>query len=70
VKNGQPKVSDLRESGSIEADADQVLLLHQPDEAIPEIEVLVDKNRHGPRGRAVLQMAGHYSQLRSTWRGA
>ena len=69
VKNGQPKVSDLRESGSIEADADQVLLLHQPDDAIPEVEVIVDKNRHGPRGKAVLQMAGHYSQLRSVWRG-
>lgn len=69
AKGERPKVSDLRESGSIEADADQVLLLHQPDEAIPEIEVIVGKNRHGPKGRAVLQMAGHYSQLRSVWRG-
>ena len=68
AKGQPPKVSDLRESGSIEADADQVLLLHQPDEQIPEIEVLVGKNRHGPRGKAVLQMAGHYSQLRSIWR--
>lgn len=70
AKGAEPKISDLRESGSIEADADQVLLLHQPDEQIPEIEVLVGKNRHGARGKAVLQMAGHYSQLRSAWRGA
>lgn len=68
AKGEPPKVSDLRESGSIEADADQVLLLHLPDESIPEVEVIVGKNRHGPRGKAVLQMAGHYSQLRSAWR--
>lgn len=65
-RNDRPRMSDLRESGSIEADADQVLLLHQPDDEIPEVEVIVDKNRHGPKGVATLQMHGHYARLMGT----
>lgn len=61
----KPTMSDLRESGSIEADADQVILLHRPDDDIPDVEVLVDKNRWGARGAATLQMAGHYARLSS-----
>lgn len=69
--DSRPMMSDLRESGSIEADADQVILLHQPDDDIPELEVTVDKNRHGPRGIARLHIAGHYAQLQSVYaRGA
>ena len=67
--DGKPRMTDLRESGSIEADADQVILMHQPDENVPELEVLVDKNRHGPKGVARLQMQGHYARLVSIeWR--
>ena len=63
-----PTMADLRESGSIEADADQVILLHRPDPEIPEVEALVDKNRWGPVGKAVLQVQGHYARLASvTW---
>ncbi|MCG3184712.1 MAG: Replicative DNA helicase [Planctomycetes bacterium] len=54
---GRPKLSDLRESGSIEQDADQVLLLHRttPDKEKDELEVLeysflLEKNRNGPTG--------------------
>lgn len=65
-RNDRPRMSDLRESGAIEADADQVLLLHQPDQEIPEVEVIVDKNRHGPRGIRSLQLWGHYARLAST----
>lgn len=61
--DGRPKMSDLRESGSIEADADQVILLHRPDDHVPELEVIVDKNRWGPKGVAHLQMLGHYARL-------
>lgn len=61
----RPKMSDLRESGSIEADADQVILLHRPDEKVPEVEVIVDKNRWGPKGRAALMVQGHYATLRN-----
>lgn len=62
---GVPKSADLRESGSIEADADQVILLHQPDDEIPELTVIVDKNRHGPKGQATLLVEGHYASLQS-----
>ena len=69
VKHGnRPTMGDLRESGSIESDADQVILLHRPDDEIPEIEVLVDKNRWGPKGRADLQLVGHHARLASTTR--
>lgn len=60
---GRPTIADLRESGSIEADADIVLLLHRPDDDNPDVEVLVAKNRAGPRGEANLQLQGHYARL-------
>lgn len=65
AKGDKPKISDLRESGAIEADADQVILMHRPNDELPEVELIVDKNRHGPRGFASLQVAGAYAQLRS-----
>ena len=68
AKRDKPQLTDLRESGAIEADADQVVLMHQPNEEIPEIELVIDKNRHGPKGNAYLQLAGAYSQLRSVGR--
>lgn len=64
VKHGaRPTMSDLRESGSIESDADQVILLHRPDDDSGDVEVLVDKNRWGPKGQAKLQIQGHYARL-------
>jgi len=63
--DGRPRMTDLRESGAIEADADVVILLHQPDDKLPELEVIVDKNRHGPKGMATLQVQGHYARLAS-----
>lgn len=60
--DGRPRLTDLREGG-VENDADQVILMHQPDEEIPELELFVEKNRHGPKGIARLQMQGHYARL-------
>jgi replicative DNA helicase len=60
--DGRPRLTDLREGG-VENDADQVILMHQPDENIPELEVFVDKNRHGPKGVARLAIQGHYARL-------
>lgn len=60
--DGRPRLTDLREGG-VENDADQVILMHQPDENIPELELFVEKNRHGPKGVARLEMQGHYARL-------
>ncbi|MFA5344609.1 MAG: replicative DNA helicase [Kiritimatiellia bacterium] len=56
-----PRLSDLRESGSIEQDADNVLLLYNPygdAEPLPghmhTIELIVAKNRNGPCGKTRL----------------
>lgn len=55
-----PKLSDLRESGSIEQDADVVLMLYREDREKPDtpnkniVEVHVAKHRNGPIGRMSL----------------
>jgi replicative DNA helicase len=66
----KPQMSDLRESGSIEADADTVILLHRPEAGDPdspfagEIELLIPKHRAGKSGRSVhLAFQGHYARL-------
>jgi replicative DNA helicase len=54
-RQGQkPRLADLRESGSIEADADTVLLLHRTDEDPNVLEVDVAKQRNGPTGSVTL----------------
>ncbi|TXI32061.1 MAG: replicative DNA helicase [Niabella sp.] len=48
---GLPQLSDLRESGSIEQDADVVMFLHRPDEENRnEILLVIAKHRNGPTG--------------------
>jgi len=55
-----PKLSDLRESGSIEQDADVVMFLYREDREKPEtpnknvIQVIVAKHRNGPLGTVSL----------------
>lgn len=55
-----PKLSDLRESGSIEQDADVVLFLYREDREKPDtpnkniVEVIIAKHRNGPIGKASL----------------
>lgn len=51
----RPMLSDLRESGSLEQDADMVLLIHRPEVTDPndhpgQAELIVSKNRQGPTG--------------------
>jgi replicative DNA helicase len=48
----RPRLADLRESGSIEADADTVLLLHRPDESgtSDRLDIIIGKQRNGPTG--------------------
>ena len=61
--DNRPILSDLRDSGSIEQDADIVLLLHRPeyyrkDERPGEIEISVAKQRNGPIGDVRLAFIG------------
>ncbi len=56
----KPQLSDLRESGAIEQDADSVIMLHREDYYDPETDkkgltdICVRKNRNGPVGDAEL----------------
>lgn len=55
----RPRLSDLRESGAIEQDADLVMFLHRPDAYNPEdrpgeADLILAKNRHGPTGNVEL----------------
>ncbi|SDL15247.1 primary replicative DNA helicase [Nocardioides sp. YR527] len=67
-----PMVSDLRESGALEQDSDQVWLLHRPDQyeresdRAGEVDLIVGKNRGGPSGVQVsLSFQGHYGRIAS-----
>jgi replicative DNA helicase len=68
----RPMLSDLRESGSIEQDADVVLGLYrdgyynQESENPNLTEVIVLKNRHGETGRDYLAWLGEYTSFRDT----
>ena len=59
-RRGRPRLSDLRDSGSIEQDADVVMFIHREDKMTdnqdrPNIaEILVEKHRNGPVGKAEL----------------
>ncbi|MCA9361110.1 replicative DNA helicase [Candidatus Kaiserbacteria bacterium] len=59
-RGGKPRLSDLRDSGSIEQDADVVMFIHREDKINKEsdrpniAEILVEKHRNGPVGAAEL----------------
>ena len=64
----KPMISDLRESGSLEQDADLVMLLHREDaydrESRPgEADFIVAKHRNGPTKTITVAFQGHYSRF-------
>jgi replicative DNA helicase len=65
----KPMLSDLRESGSLEQDADMVVLLHRPDlydresDRAGEADFIVAKHRNGPTAELTVAFQGHYSRF-------
>ncbi|KKR42911.1 MAG: Primary replicative DNA helicase [Parcubacteria group bacterium GW2011_GWF1_40_6] len=59
-RGGKPRLSDLRDSGSIEQDADVVMFIHREDKGKDEsektniAEILIEKHRNGPVGKVEL----------------
>ena len=74
-RKGRPQLSDLRESGAIEQDADIVMFIHRPDKNASEkemaegkvqqnvAEILVEKHRNGPTGMAKLYFKGECTKF-------
>lgn len=66
-----PKLSDLRESGSIEQDADVVMFLYREDRENPEtenkniIDVIIAKHRNGPVGKVSLYFDEEHTAFQS-----
>ena len=76
-RNRKPRLSDLRESGAIEQDADVVALLYKPSsgddddssggaepEAVP-VNLLIAKQRNGPTGEVPLTFLKGYTRFES-----
>lgn len=65
----KPMVSDLRESGAIEQDADIVILLHREDAyekespRAGEADLIVGKHRGGPTATVTTAFQGHYARF-------
>ena len=63
-RGGKPRLSDLRDSGSIEQDADVVMFIHREDKGKDEseqtniAEILIEKHRNGPTGKVELYFDG------------
>lgn len=68
-RRGKPRLSDLRDSGSIEQDADVVMFIHREDKMNdtsdrPNIaEILIEKHRNGPTGSIEL----YFDEKRTTF---
>lgn len=67
--NKRPMLSDLRESGAIEQDADIVIFLYRDDYYNPDsekknvVECIIAKNRHGEACTVELQWLGQYTRF-------
>jgi replicative DNA helicase len=64
----KPRLSDLRESGAIEQDADTVMMLHRPelydkDQKEGLVDVIVAKQRNGPTGEVTLMYVKQYMRF-------
>lgn len=72
--NKRPMLSDLRESGSIEQDADVVMFLYRNDVYRPELpdniaELIIAKHRNGPTGTIKLSFIAREASFRNLAKG-
>ncbi len=71
----RPMLSDLRESGSIEQDADIVMFIHREDYYDKDTakknvaEIIIAKNRHGETGTVELAWQGKYTKFSNLAKG-
>ena len=65
----RPQLSDLRESGAIEQDADLVMFIHREDSDDPSVkgtaDLIIAKHRNGPTGTIKLTFLPHLTQFRN-----
>ena len=62
----EPKLHHLRESGSIEQDADSVLFVYRPDEidTPDDAQIIIAKNRHGSLAKLDYRFVGAYGRFK------
>jgi replicative DNA helicase len=79
--DSKPRLSDLRESGSIEQDADVVMLIHRKSQYSPDAvtetgekdnttDIIIAKQRSGPTGDIRLAFVGQYTRFENMAGGA
>ena len=64
----RPRLSDIRESGAIEQDADQIVMVHRPEYYDPKdkpgvVEFIIAKNRHGSSGIVEAAFEGAFTRF-------
>ncbi|OGG57381.1 replicative DNA helicase [Candidatus Kaiserbacteria bacterium RIFCSPHIGHO2_01_FULL_55_17] len=70
-RRGRPRLSDLRDSGSLEQDADVVMFIHREDKMSENTdrpgvaEILIEKHRNGPIGKVELLFDEEKTTFRS-----